>query len=72
MKREYDLCGFVCTLSRIKAAEFIDNLSEGETAQIILGDRDSLKSVAQELKKRHIKPIFEQDGESRFVLTITR
>jgi len=71
-KIEYDLCDFVCPLSRIKATEFIDNLGEGETAQVILGDRDSLRSVAQELKNRGIKPIFEQDGESRFVLTITR
>jgi len=69
---ECDLCDFVCPLSKIKATEFIDDLGEGETAQIILGDRDSLKSVAQELKNRGIKPTFKQDGESRFVLTITK
>ncbi len=72
MKREYDLCGFVCPLSRIKAAEFIDNLGEGETAQIILGDTDSLKSVAQELKNRGIKPTFKQEGENKFILTIKK
>ncbi len=72
MKREYDLCGFVCPLSKIKAAELIDNLNTGETAEIILGDTDSLKSVAQELKARGIKPAFKQDGENRFILTITR
>ncbi len=72
MKREYDLCGFVCPLSKMKATELIDNLDGGETVKIILGDRDSLKSVAQELKTRGIKPSFEQDGENRFILTITK
>jgi TusA-related sulfurtransferase len=72
MQREYDLCGFVCPLSKIKATELIDNLGQGETIRIILGDRDSLKSVAQELKTRGIKPGFEQAAESRFTLTITR
>ena len=56
----------------MKATELIDNLGEGETARIILGDTDSLKSVAQELKTRGIKPAFEQAGESRFILTLTR
>ncbi len=72
MKREYDLCGLVCPLSKMKATELIDNLNVGETAEIILGDADSLKSVAQELKARGIKPVFKQDGENRFILTITR
>ena len=72
MKREYDLCGLVCPLSKMKATELIDNLNVGETAEIILGDTDSLKSVAQELKVRGIKPAFKQDGENRFILTITR
>jgi len=56
----------------MKATELIDNLGEGETVKIILGDTDSLKSVAQELKTRGIKPGFEQEGESRFILTITK
>lgn len=72
MEETYDLSGFVCPLSKMKATEFIDNLGDGETARIILGDNDSLKSVAQELKARGIKPTFEQDGENRFVLTITK
>ena len=72
MKREYDLCGLVCPLSKMKATELIDNLNVGETAEIILGDTDSLKSVAQELKARGIKPAFKQEGESRFVLTIIK
>ena len=71
-EREYDLCDLVCPLSKIKATELIDNLNEGETARIILGDTDSLKSVAQELKTRGIKPGFEREGESRFILTITK
>jgi hypothetical protein len=56
----------------MKATELIDKLNVGETAEIILGDADSLKSVAQELKARGIKPAFKQDGEDRFILTITR
>ncbi len=70
--REYDLCDLVCPLSKMKATELIDSLDEGETVKIILGDRDSLKSVAQELKTRGIKPSFEQEGEDRFVLAITK
>ena len=71
MEETCDLSGFICPLSRIKAAELMDNLGEGETIKIILGDSDSLKSVAQELKTRGIKPAFEQNGENRFILTVT-
>ncbi len=72
MEKECDLTGFICPLSKIKAAEVMNNLDEGETARIILGDRDSFKSVAQELKARGIKPGFKQEGESRFVFTVTK
>ena len=72
MEVKYDLCGFVCPLSKIKAIEVMNKLGEGESAQIILGDIDSFKSVAQELKTRGIKPGFEQEGENRYVLTITK
>ena len=68
----HDLCDLVCPLSKMKAAELIDNLDEGETVKIILGDADSLKSVVQELKTRGIRPGYEQEGENRFALTITR
>ncbi|MBI4267368.1 MAG: pyridoxal-phosphate dependent enzyme [Chloroflexi bacterium] len=71
-EQEFDLCDLVCPLSKMKATQLIDDLAEGETAKIILGDSDSLKSVAQELKARGIKPAFEQDGSSRFILTITK
>ena len=71
MEKEHDLCGFICPLSKIKATQVIDNLGKGETTKIILGDRDSLKSVAQELKTRGIKPDFEQEGENKFILTIS-
>ena len=70
--KEYDLCDLVCPLLKMKATELIDNSDDGETIRIILGDRDSLKSVAQELKIRGIKPSFEQEGENRFILTITK
>ncbi len=72
MEEKYDLCDLVCPLSKMKATELIDNLGEGETIRIILGDTDSLKSVAQELKTRSIKPNFKQEGKSRFILTITK
>jgi cysteine synthase len=71
-EKEYDLCEFVCPLSKIKATELIDNLTEGENARIILGDADSLRSVAQELKARRIRPTFEKEGEDRFVLEFTK
>ena len=70
--KEYDLSDLICPLSKIKATEVIENLDEGETVKIILGDNDSLKNVAQELKTRGIKPAFEQEGENRFILTISR
>jgi len=70
--REHDLCDLVCPLSKMKATELIDNLDDGEAVKIILGDTDSLKSVAQELKTRGIQPSFEQEAENRFILTITR
>jgi len=69
---EHDLSDFVCPLSKIKATELIDNLGEGETIKIILGDSDSLKSVAQELKTRSLKPSFKQEDENRFVLVVTK
>ncbi len=69
---EHDLSGFICPLSKMKATQAIDKLAAGETATLILGDTDSLKSVVQELKARGIKPEFEQPEENRFVLTITR
>lgn len=71
-RTEVDLCGFVCPLSKIKAVQAIDSLTEGETILLILGDTDSLKSVVQELKTRGIRPDFERVAESRFVLTVTR
>jgi cysteine synthase A/cysteine synthase B len=71
-RREYDLSDVVCPLSKIRAMELIDSLEEGEIARIVLGDTDSLKSVAQELKDRALKPAFETEGENRFVLTVTK
>lgn len=70
--REFDLCDLVCPLSKIKAVELIESLNEGETARIILGNVESLKSVAQELKSRNIKPDFVQEGEDRFILTVVK
>ena len=72
MEKEFDLSGFICPLSKMKATELIDNLDDGETVKITLGDTDSLKSVAQELKTRDLKPSFQQESENRFVLIVTR
>ena len=71
-ENEHDFSNFVCPLSKIKVAELVDSLPEGEKVRIILGDSESLKSVAQELKTRGIRPAFEQQGENRFVLTFTK
>lgn len=71
-EKEHDLSDFICPLSKIKAAELIDSLQEGERIRIILGDAESLKSVAQELKSRGIRPAFEQKGDNRFILTIAK
>lgn len=71
-KNEHDLSDLICPLSKIRATEIIDNLDDGDTIRIILGNADSLKSVAQELKTRKIKPDFEKEAENRFVLTITK
>lgn len=70
--RQYDLCDLVCPLSKVKGIELIESLEEGETATLLLGDKESLKSMAQELKSRGIRPDFETDGESRFALTFTK
>jgi cysteine synthase A/cysteine synthase B len=70
--QKYDLCDLICPLSKIKAVEAIDSLRTGETAEVVLGDIDSLKSVVQELKTRGIKPHFTRENETRFVLTVTR
>lgn len=71
MTETFDLSGFVCPLSKIKATQVLDNLADGKTATIILGDSDSFKSVAQELKARGIKPSLKQDG-SKYLLTVNR
>ena len=70
--KQYDLSELLCPLSKIKATELIDNLAEGETVRIIVGDAESLKSVAQELKTRGMKPDFKKKGDNRFELTITK
>ncbi len=69
---EYDLSEFMCPLSKIRAVEMIDDLEIGRTVKIILGDPDSLKSVAEELKIRGISLLFSQESKDRFVVTITK
>ncbi|MBE0480008.1 MAG: pyridoxal-phosphate dependent enzyme [Dehalococcoidia bacterium] len=68
----HDLSGLICPLSKIRATALVDDLMEGETASIILGDVDSLKSVAQELKARGLRAGFRRENEARFVITVTR
>ena len=67
-----DLCGFVCPAPKVKAIEVIEAMDAGETVELILGDRDSLKSIVQELKVRGIKPAFKQTDESKFLLTFSK
>lgn len=71
-EQEFDLCDLICPLSKIRAMEVVDDLAEGETARIVLGNRESLKSVMMELKQRGIRPEFQQEGEDKFILTIVR
>jgi len=70
--KELDLCDLVCPLSKIKAVALLDSLISGESARIVLGDQDSLKSISQESKKRGLKLDFKQEDESRFVLYINK
>lgn len=70
--KEWDLSDLVCPLSKIKATEVLDSLDAGETVRIVLGNTDSLTSVAQEIKLRGLRPDFKQEGEDRFVLTVKK
>ncbi|MDO8687845.1 MAG: sulfurtransferase TusA family protein [Dehalococcoidales bacterium] len=72
MAKTFDLSGFVCPLSKIKATQVLNDLNDGDTATIILGDSDSLKSVAKELKDRGFLPTFKQESDTRYILTVTR
>ncbi len=72
MTDKYDLSDLICPLSKIKATALIDDLGEGETARIILGDTESLKSVVQELKARGVRPDFAHESDHRFILTVTK
>ena len=67
-----DLCGFVCPAPKVKAIEVIEAMDAGETVELILGDRDSLKSIIGELKVRGIKAAFKQTGDGNFALTFTK
>ncbi len=69
MVKTFDLSGFVCPLSKIKATQALNSLDDGDTATLILGDSDSFKSVAMELKARGLAPTLKQDGD-KYILTI--
>lgn len=70
--KSVDLSGYVCPAPKVKAVELIENMEMGETAAVLLGDRDSLKSIVQELKVRGIKPEFEEKDEGKFLLTFNK
>lgn len=72
MAEQCDLSGFICPISKMKATEFIKSLGEGEQATIIVGDTESLKTVAQELKSQGIQTAFEQKEDSKYFLTFTK
>jgi cysteine synthase/TusA-related sulfurtransferase len=71
-KKSVDLSGYVCPAPKVKAVELIETMDNGEMVEIILGDRDSLKSIVQELKTRGIKPDFQQNDEGKFLLTFVK
>ena len=68
---ELDLSGLVCPLSKIKANEFIDSLANGDNGKLLIGDKDSLKSIAFELKTRGIKAEFNKD-EGHYAISFTK
>ncbi|MCX8126748.1 MAG: pyridoxal-phosphate dependent enzyme, partial [Dehalococcoidia bacterium] len=70
--REFDLCDLVCPLSKLKAIEVLESLSPGETARLILGDRESFKNTIQEFNRLGLKQTSLRDEAGRFVLTVTR
>ncbi len=69
---EHDFSDLVCPLSRVRVGQLIDTMHAGERAKIVLGDSESQKSVAQELRVRGIRPDFDREGEDRFRLTIVK
>lgn len=71
-QKEYDLGDLICPLSKIRASELLDSLEIGESAKIVLGDTDSLKSVAQEVKARGLKSVFKSEDDARFALIVTK
>jgi cysteine synthase/TusA-related sulfurtransferase len=70
--KSVDLSGYVCPAPKVKAVELIETMDIGDTVEMILGDRDSLKSIVQELKARGIKPDFKQNDEGKFLLTFAK
>ena len=70
--KSVDLSGYVCPAPKVKAVELIEAMETGETAELILGDRDSLKSIVQELKVRGIKPDFKEAEDGKFLLTFSK
>ncbi len=70
--KSVDLCGFVCPAPKVKAVQVIEAMDDGETVELILGDKDSLKSIIGELKIRGIKAAFKQTDDGKFFLTFTK
>lgn len=72
MAEQIDLTGFICPISKIKATTYIDGMTSGDKGTIALGDTDSLKTVAQELKSRGIQTSFVQESDTKFLLSFTK
>lgn len=70
--KECDVSGLLCPLSKVTALREITKLAQGESLRIVLGDAESLKGLAQELKARGMQPEFKREGPDRFILTISR
>ncbi|MEW6143013.1 MAG: pyridoxal-phosphate dependent enzyme [Chloroflexota bacterium] len=70
--KEFDLSNLVCPLSKIKAVEALNDLSPGETARLLLADRESFKNTVQEFNRLGLKQTSSRDDAGRFVLMVTR
>ena len=69
---EHDFTDLVCPMSKVRTVQVVESLLPGDSVRVVLGDLDSLKSVAMELKTRGFKAEFERESQSRFCLTIAK
>lgn len=71
-EKEWDLCDLSCPLSQVKTMEILDSLASGESARIILSDKESAVNIAQHSKAKDFKLDFIQENRHRFILSINK